>query len=835
MHQLKRLKETPNPLWLGATAAAVAALAAGVIAGQGNAAISGKSGGASPEAARHTSKNPTLKNGVLTVNGTDADDQIALRLAAGQPDTIQVDFGDDGTPDFSFARAQITAIVVDARGGDDTVRIDESNGVFTDTIPTTFDGGSGNDTLIDGSGAGTLHGGSGDDTLTGGSGAETLDGGSGNDTIIGNRGNDVALMGGGDDTFVWNPGDGSDTVEGQAGTDTMQFNGSNANENIDLSANGNRLRLFRDVGNIVMDTDGVEQVNLETLGGVDTVTVNDLTKTDVNKVNVDLASPPGSGVGDGQADNVIVNGTNGKDTVTITGSNGAATVSGLATTVNLTGAEPANDTLAVNTLGGKDTIDASGLAASAIKLAVDSGAGNDTIAGSQGADVLVGGDGNDTIDGNQGNDVAFLGAGNDTLTWDPGDGSDTVEGQDGTDTMVFNGSNANENIDLSANGSRLRLTRDVGNVVMDVNGVEQVNVNALGGTDTVMSNDLTGTGVGTVNVDLAASGGGGDGQADDVIVNGTAGPDSIKVSGSNGAASVTGLAAAVNVANSEPANDTFTINALAGADSVDASALDSVSTVKLEENGGDDADVLTGSPGSDLVNGGRGNDVAFLGSGDDTFVWNPGDGSDTVEGQAGTDTMLFNGSNANENIDLSANGSRLRLFRDVGNVTMDTNGVETVDVNALGGADTVTVNDLTGTGVSAVNDDLAAPPGSGAGDGQADNVIVNGTDTNDTVTIAGANGAATVTGLAATVNVVGAEPANDRLTVNALDGDDSVSASGLAANAIGLTIDGGTGADVLIGGDGNDTLLGGSGDDVLIGGPGQDTLDGGPGNNVLIQ
>ena len=89
--------------------------------------------------------------------------------------------------------------------------------------------------------------------------------------------------------------------------------------------------------------------------------------------------------------------------------------------------------------------------------------------------------------------------------------------------------------------------------------------------------------------------------------------------------------------------------------------------------------------------------MAFLGKGDDTFVWNPGDGSDTVEGQAGTDTPLFNGSNVGENIDISANGDRVRLFRDVGNVTMDLHGVEHIQLNALGGADTITVNDLTGT------------------------------------------------------------------------------------------------------------------------------------------
>ena len=90
----------------------------------------------------------------------------------------------------------------------------------------------------------------------------------------------------------------------------------------------------------------------------------------------------------------------------------------------------------------------------------------------------------------------------------------------------------------------------------------------------------------------------------------------------------------------------------------------------------------------------------MLGAGDDTFVWNPGDGSDTVEGQAGNDTLLFNGANIAEKIDISANGGRVRFTRDVANITMDLNDVETIDFNALGGADTVTVNDLSGTDVT---------------------------------------------------------------------------------------------------------------------------------------
>jgi len=45
-----------------------------------------------------------------------------------------------------------------------------------------------------------------------------------------------------------------------------------------------------------------------------------------------------------------------------------------------------------------------------------------------------------------------------------------------------------------------------------------------------------------------------------------------------------------------------------------------------------------------------------LGNGDDSFIWNPGDGSDTVLGQTGTDTMLFNGSGVDEVISVVANG-----------------------------------------------------------------------------------------------------------------------------------------------------------------------------------
>jgi len=215
------------------------------------------------------------------------------------------------------------------------VRIDDSNGALTDTIPTTIDGGDGND------------------------------------TIDGNGGNDLALLGAGDDTFVWDPGDGSDTVEGQDGNDTLRFNGAKIAEHIDLSANGNRLRFFRDAGNITMYTAGVERVDFNALGGADVVTVNDLSGTDVNDVNVDLAGTLGGATGDGQADRVVVNGTEGNDAITVNGDASKLKASGLAATVVITHAEVANDRLEINTLAGRDTVDSGGLAAGAIQLFVD--------------------------------------------------------------------------------------------------------------------------------------------------------------------------------------------------------------------------------------------------------------------------------------------------------------------------------------------------------------------------------------------------------------------------------------------------------------------------------
>ncbi|HJZ89497.1 MAG TPA: hypothetical protein VKE40_01405, partial [Gemmataceae bacterium] len=514
------------------------------------------------------------------------------------------------------------------------------------------------------------------------------------------------------------------------------------------------------------------------------------------------------------------------------------------------GAPTVANTTLIRLLGnrGNDTLQVLGALPAAV---INGGPGNDTLAGGDGADTLFGGGGNDAVDGNKGDDIAFLGLGNDTFTWDPGDGNDRIEGESGQDRMVFNGANLNEVFEFLANGTRLKFTRDLGNIIMDVGGVETVDVNALGGVDKITVNNLAATAVRQINLNLSGTPGGavGDGLADQVILNGTALNDIVTVAGTGTSATASGLPATVSLGAADP-GDSLTVNTLGGHDKVTATGL-VAGVLQFTADGGDGndslfgsqgADNLLGEAGNDFIFGDNGDDNAFMGAGNDTFQWDPGDGNDTLEGQDGTDRMLFNGANGSENIDISANGQRVRFFRNVGSVTMDLNDVERIDFNAKGGVDNIVVHDLTGTDVNDIRLDLGANPGVAGGDGAPDSVLIEGTNGNDAVTVATVMGHTHVTGLAARVMILSAEAQTDQLTVSGQGGDDSLQAGTLAVTGPLLTLDGGAGNDrlggsagddVLLGGDGNDTVLGQAGDDLIDAGAGDDSIAGGAGEDIL--
>jgi len=100
-------------------------------------------GVSSAAAAPYHGVKASLNYGTLIVKGTQGSDKIALRLKAGDSSMLEVDTGDEGSAEFSFPRADVARIVVDGGAGSDAIRIDESNGVFEDTISTTLAGGSG--------------------------------------------------------------------------------------------------------------------------------------------------------------------------------------------------------------------------------------------------------------------------------------------------------------------------------------------------------------------------------------------------------------------------------------------------------------------------------------------------------------------------------------------------------------------------------------------------------------------------------------------------------------------------------------------------------------------
>ena len=86
------------------------------------------------------------------------------------------------------------------------------------------------------------------------------------------------------------------------------------------------------------------------------------------------------------------------------------------------------------------------------------------------------------------------------------------------------------------------------------------------------------------------------------------------------------------------------------------------------------------------------------------------------------------------------------------------------------------------------NLDLASALGGSADDGALDSVVVNGTDGDDNIDIAGNGSGADVTGLATAVSVKHADPI-DSLSVNTLAGADNVLVNGVAG-ALQLLVDG---------------------------------------------
>ena len=426
-------------------------------------------------------------------------------------------------------------------------------------------------------------------------------------------------------------------------------------------------------------------------------------------------------------------------------------------------------------------IDLSGVTAAGFPQLAAGGAQPVTLSGGGGVDTLTGSGLGDIVRGGPGNDVMFGGAGDDVFTWVPGDGSDTIQGGTGSDVLGFVGSPQAEAFALTADGTGFDFTRDVGSIVMDLEGIETLELSSGGGNNTVTLNDLTGV------ADLISV----------VLVLGD-GDDTVDASAqANPAVLLEALGSLGNdTLIASPGPDT--LHGDEGNDSISGLA---------------GIDVIDGGDGDDSINGGPGNETQLGGAGNDTFVWNPGDGSDTLVGGAGTDLMFFNGAAGNEVFAVSAQGAGFRFTRDVGNIVMNATGVEGVRLNALSGNDSATGGDLTGVAdLNTITFFLGDGDDTANASAQANPAIaflVNGGTGNDTLT--GSPNA----------DVIAGGEGND--TILGLAGVD--------------LLDGGAGDDTITGGPGNEpNQNGGDGDDIFIWNPGDgsDGLVGQTGNDTMI-
>ncbi|NKE46382.1 isopeptide-forming domain-containing fimbrial protein [Roseomonas frigidaquae] len=310
-----------------------------------------------------------------------------------------------------------------------------------------IDGLGGNDNINGLRGDDCLRGNDGDDAINGHEGNDKIQGDGGNDNLHGNAGDDVIFGGNGNDTIE--AGEGHDWAEGGNGDDRMQGEGGNdvlfggAGRDI-VEGNGGNDTIQGGTGNDrVAGHDGNDVV----VGGKDDGRATLVGGAITGVVIGDTVS------GDGGADRFVWQKGDGVDllldfkpsegdTLTIYGYGGAAAVQRVdGRTVIYLGTHSAivmNDYYPTDgSMPGITFVPGTNVAPGLpVERAPITGTfGNDTLAGTGGADVIEGLQGNDVLGGGGGADTLIGDAGNDILNG--GAGADVLDGGAGVDTATY--------------------------------------------------------------------------------------------------------------------------------------------------------------------------------------------------------------------------------------------------------------------------------------------------------------------------------------------------------------------------------------------------------------
>ncbi|MBH0204057.1 MAG: calcium-binding protein, partial [Nitrospira sp.] len=510
-------------------------------------------------------------------------------------------------------------------------------------------------------------GGTGADSITGSGAANVLRGGDGADTLNGAGGNDQLFGEAGNDTITYVIGGGVDTVDGGADTDTLNINGQANNDVLDVIYNAVGLITVFEGSTVT----GVETINVDLGGNADTisytgsalgVTVNLATGTasglssianvshvtgtaqaDILSGNSSantLTGGDGTDTLNGEGGNDTLNGGAGDDIITYAIGSGADIVNGgtETDTLNITDGAANNqldviyDGTVITLLeggaisnieivnadmgGASDTLSYAG---SAVGVTVDlaDGAGIGTasgftqlinvsnLIGTAQADSLSGNSDANTLTGGGGDDQLFGEAGNDIFTYVIGDGADSVDGGADIDTLNINGQTNNDFLDVIYNEVGL-ITGFGGGTVT---GVETINVNLGGNTDTI---SYDGSALG-VTVDLA---------------------DGAGIGTASGLSSIQNVSHVTGTAQADNLSGNSSVNILTGGDGIDTLNGEGGADIL---NGGADGDTLNGGAAADQLNGDAGADTLSGDAGND--VMNGGADGDILIGGAGADTI----------------------------------------------------------------------------------------------------------------------------------------------------------------------------------------------------
>ena len=343
----------------------------------------------------------------------------------------------------------------------------------------------------------TITAGDGNDIIYGNAGNDNIDGGNGDDIIYGGQGCDTLKGGYGNDTYVWNLGDDLDTIEDDAGQNTLLFGNGISFNDLDFNMLGNNLL-------ITVNGDKNQGVQINNF-----LNENDLYKIEYLKFSdgTSIYLPDlGLNMAYGATDDTI-NGTYNDDTI-----------------------------IAGN---GNDTVNA--------------GDGNDSIYGGKGNDALNGGngrdsyyynlgDGYDTITETRGNDKIIFGEGisiNNLSFRQDGSNLDILINNDVSQGVTvkdfYSGTNYQVETLQFANGSTFNLSTQ-GITLQQTDADDTVKgtsyndiIYGNGGHDTINAGEGNDTIVGGIGNDIL-NGGNGD---DTYIYNLGDGFDTITESGGN--------------------------------------------------------------------------------------------------------------------------------------------------------------------------------------------------------------------------------------------------------------------------------------------------------------